>query len=66
MVRKTPVAAKELGVPYYVLMGLIRYEKIPIPARDSSLDFIWNDADMARAREALSKRRRVAPCATAS
>jgi hypothetical protein len=63
---KTPVAAQELGVPYYVLMGLIRYGKIKAPARDSSLDFIWDDADMERARAALAKRRRTTPCVAAS
>jgi hypothetical protein len=65
MYRKTPVAARELGVPYYVLTGLLRYGKIDPPGRDSSGDFLWTDADIERARQILADRRQrkgVAPC----
>jgi hypothetical protein len=57
--RKTPVAARELGTTYHRLIGLIRFNKIdPIPARDTSGDFIWGDEDMDRARQALAAARR--------
>jgi hypothetical protein len=59
--RKTPVAARELGVSYHQLIGLIRYDKIAAPERDSSGDFIWTEADLARAREALATMRRLKP-----
>jgi hypothetical protein len=56
--RKTPVAARELEVKYYQLIGLIRYGHIDPPQRDSSGDYIWTDDDLARARAALQARRR--------
>jgi DNA-binding transcriptional MerR regulator len=51
--RKSPVAARELGVTYHRLMGLLRFNKILPPARDSSGDYLWGDADLERARQAL-------------
>jgi hypothetical protein len=56
--RKTPVAARELGVPYWCLIGLLRYGKIDPPARDSSGDYLWSDDDLARARQVIEERRR--------
>jgi hypothetical protein len=58
--RKTPVAAKELGVTYHVLVGLMRYGKLEPPGRDSSGDYVWTDHDMERAHQALNERRRPA------
>jgi hypothetical protein len=55
--RKTPMAARELGITYCQLIGLLRYGKITPPQRDSSGDFVWQDADLARARKALDARR---------
>ena len=55
--RKTPVAADELGVNYYRLIGLLRGRKIPPPSRDSSGDYLWTDADLDRARQALATMR---------
>jgi hypothetical protein len=55
--RKTTAAAQELGVPYWRLVGLMRYGKITPPGRDTSGDFVWTDADMARARAALAHAR---------
>ena len=53
--RKTPVAARELGITYHRLIGLIRFGKLdPVPARDSSGDYIWSDTDLERARRALA------------
>jgi hypothetical protein len=57
---KTTAAARELGVPYHVLIGLIRYGRIDPPAKDSSGDFVWADADLERARQALAGRSRPA------
>jgi hypothetical protein len=54
--RKTPVAAKEVGLKYHQLIGLLRYGHIDPPQRDSSGDFIWTDEDMARVRAALAAR----------
>jgi hypothetical protein len=53
MYLKTPVAARELGVTYHRLIGLLRFDKIDPPARDSSGDYIWSDADLERARRAM-------------
>ena len=52
--RKTPAAADELGISYHRLIGLLRFRKIIPPARDSSGDYIWTDADLRRARKALA------------
>jgi hypothetical protein len=69
-IRKTPVAARELGVSYHQLIGLVRFGKLdPPPGRDSSGDYLWTDGDMARAREAFAGvgRRKGAPaCAAVS
>jgi hypothetical protein len=56
--RKTPVAARELGVTYHQLIGLLRFSKIDPPPRDSSGDYVWSDADLERARRALAVLRR--------
>jgi len=55
--RKTPVAARELGISYHRLIGLVRYDKITAPARDTSGDYLWADADIARAKAAISAMR---------
>jgi hypothetical protein len=51
--RKSPTAAAELGVSYYRLIGLLRARKLRPPAKDSSGDYVWTDADMDAARQAL-------------
>jgi hypothetical protein len=51
--RKTPIAVRELATTYHRLIGLIRFGKITPPARDSSGDYLWTNADLERAREAL-------------
>jgi hypothetical protein len=56
--RKTPVAARELGVSYNTLINLLRFDKIDPPGRDSSGDYVWTDGDLERAREALSRLQR--------
>jgi hypothetical protein len=56
--RKTPVAARELGISYHQLIGLLRYDKIDPPARDSSGDYLWADADIERAKAAIRAMRR--------
>jgi hypothetical protein len=56
--RKTTAAAAELGERYYTLLNLVRYQKVPAPAKDSSGDFIWSDEDLERARIALRTSRR--------
>lgn len=56
--RKTPVAARELGISYHQLIGLIRYGVIEPPGRDSSGDYLWDEAGLQRARQALAARKR--------
>jgi hypothetical protein len=58
---KTPVAARHLGVTYHTLIGLLRFNKIDPPQRDSSGDYLWSPADLDRARAALAARRRPRP-----
>jgi hypothetical protein len=70
MPRKTPVAARELGVSYSRLICLLRYQKIPAPPKDTSDDYVWRDEDMERARAALrvldeKRQKRLAPVAAA-
>jgi hypothetical protein len=55
--RKTPAAARELGISYTTLINLLRYDKMTPPAKDSSGDFVWADADLKRARHALAAMR---------
>jgi hypothetical protein len=52
--RKTPIAARELGVPYYTLYNLIRFNKVDPPLRDTSGHFVWTDSDLERTRKALA------------
>lgn len=52
--RKSPTAARELGISYYQLFGLLRSDKLPPPEKDSSGDYVWTDADMEAARKALA------------
>jgi hypothetical protein len=61
--RKSPVVADELGVGYYVLLGLIRGKRIRPPAKDSSGDYVWTESDVEAARQALAARRRPTPIA---
>ena len=58
MMRKSPVAARELGITYHRLISLLRSEKILPPGKDSSGDYLWSDHDLAAAREALAVDRR--------
>jgi hypothetical protein len=53
---KTPEAARTLGVTYHRLMGLLRFRRIsPLPEKDSSGDYLWAQADLERARQALHR-----------
>jgi hypothetical protein len=51
--RKTTVAAKELGISYYRLIGMIRSGKLAAPQKDSSGDYVWTDAEIETARHAM-------------
>lgn len=55
--RKSPVVAKELGISYFRLIGLLRSRKISPPEKDSSGHFAWNDSDLEAARKAIQKGR---------
>ena len=55
---KTPAVARLLGISYHVLRGLIRFDKLdPLPARDSTGDYLWYPEDIDRVRAALASRR---------
>jgi hypothetical protein len=54
MYRKTPVAAQELGITYWQLIGLLRSGRLTPPGRDTSGDYVWTDADLTRARKAMA------------
>jgi hypothetical protein len=58
---KTPTVARQLGVPYWRVIGLIRWGVIDPPAKDSSGDYVWLPADVERARRALGDSARPAP-----
>lgn len=53
--RKSPLAAKELGISFYRLHGLLRARRITPPQKDSSGDYLWTDEDLERARKALAE-----------
>ncbi len=46
---KTPAAARKVGISYTRLIGLMRYDKVAPPERDTSGDFVWTDADLLAA-----------------
>jgi hypothetical protein len=50
---KTAAVSRELGTTYHRLFGLIRYGKLPPPARDSSGDYVWTRREVERARRML-------------
>src|SRR5262249_43596193 len=58
---KPPAAAHELRTTYHRLIGLLRFQKIEPPERDSSGDYVWSASDLDRARAALqvSRKRQV-------
>ena len=45
--RKTPAAARELGIPYTRLVNWLRSGRLAPPGRDTSGDYVWTDDDMA-------------------
>jgi hypothetical protein len=55
---KTPVAAMHLNTTYHRLIDLVRFQKIPAQGKDTSGHYIWGQADLDRAREALKMDRR--------
>jgi hypothetical protein len=58
VIRKTTIAARELGVSYHKLFSLIRCGHIPPPEKDSSGDYLWSDADLDGVRQYLEARDR--------
>lgn len=57
--RKTPQAARALGISYQQLIGMIRTGKVPVPMRDGSGDFLWYEEDLERVREARRTMKRL-------
>jgi hypothetical protein len=58
MFKKTPEAARALGVPYWRLSDAIRRGALTPPQKDSSGDYVWGPDDIERARAALAIDRR--------
>jgi hypothetical protein len=54
---KTPAVADLLGVSYWRLINLLRSRRLVPPAKDTSGDYVWADADIERAREVLQSGR---------
>lgn len=52
---KSMAAAKELGVSYHQLFGLLRSNKVNPPLKDSSGDYLWTEEDLKTAREQLDR-----------
>jgi hypothetical protein len=64
MPRKSADVAAELNISDMRLLYLVRAKKIPRPPKDSSGDYIWDDALVEAARQALKidrRRKAVAP-----
>jgi hypothetical protein len=55
---KTIEALRHLNTTYHRLVGLLRFNKIPLPAKDCSGDYIWSPDDLERARQVLDAMRR--------
>jgi len=51
--RKTPAVARQLGVSYWRLFGLLRTGRLTPPDKDSSGDYVWTDQDVASAQQLL-------------
>jgi hypothetical protein len=62
--KKTAAVARELGVSYCRLFGLIRYGKLSPPARDSSGHYIWDACQIDKARKLLRAEEREEVAAT--
>lgn len=63
MGKKSPEAALAANTSYTRLMSLIRYGKLAAPAKDSSGDYVWTDADIERVKQAInSTRKEGIPC----
>jgi hypothetical protein len=58
MIRKTKDAARELGMTITRLRGMLETQKIAPPRKDSSGDYVWDDADLDRVRQAAAVDRR--------
>jgi hypothetical protein len=58
MHRKSRDVADHLGISYYALFEMLRGQHLKPPEKDSSGDYVWTDADVERARQALVIRRR--------
>jgi hypothetical protein len=55
--KTTTEAAQELGVRAWTLIYLIKTAKIPMPPRNSALDFVWGKTAIQRARKVLAARK---------
>jgi hypothetical protein len=59
MFAKTGAAARQIGINALLLQSLIRANRIPRPAKDTSGQYIWTPEDIARAKAALRVDRRL-------
>jgi hypothetical protein len=51
--KKTAEVVRQLETTLHKIIGLLRYNKITPPAKDSSGDYCWTPQDIAAARQAL-------------
>jgi hypothetical protein len=56
--RKTTIAAREIGVTYDTLFSMIRRGHIQPPEKDSSGNYWWTDADLEAVRQHMETRDR--------
>jgi hypothetical protein len=55
---KTTEVTRILGAGPWEVVGLLRYDRLlPKPEKDSSGDYLWTEADVERARQALRAHR---------
>lgn len=53
---KSGAVTRLLGVPYYTLFEMMRGGHLQPPQKDSSGQFVWTEADLERARQAVANR----------
>jgi hypothetical protein len=54
--RKTTATARQIGVPPSQLLGWVRHGVIPIPQRDDSGHYLWDESLIAAACQARDER----------
>jgi hypothetical protein len=58
---KTADVCRLLGLRYFTLFNMIRYQTITPPARDSAGHYVWWPKDVQRVRKALCAKKEARP-----